>query len=289
MQVQDYQIWQWQGLPIRYQRAGNSGDPILLVHGFGASSDHWRKNIPVLAEHFRVYAIDLLGFGRSAKPFPGQPLTYEFETWSEQVLAFYREVIGEPGYVVGNSIGCVVVLQAAVQAADWVKGVVLINCSLRLLHERKRSALPWFRRSTAPLLQNLLAFRPFGHFFFSRLARATVIEKILLKAYGRKEAVTQELVKLLLEPAQDPGAADVFLAFVRYSQGPLPEELLPQLSCRALILWGEVDPWESIEEGSALAEFPAVDQFIPLAGVGHCPQDEAPELVNSILRDWLSC
>jgi len=38
------------------------------VHGFGASTDHWRKNIAELRNDFEVWAIDLLGFGRSAKP-----------------------------------------------------------------------------------------------------------------------------------------------------------------------------------------------------------------------------
>jgi pimeloyl-ACP methyl ester carboxylesterase len=36
-----------------------------------------------------------------------------------------------------------------------------------------------------------------------------------------------------------------------------------------------------------LAHFPAVEQFIPLEGLGHCPQDEAPEAVNPILQEWI--
>ncbi len=99
--------------------------------------------------------------------------------------------------------------------------------------------------------------------------------------------VTEELVNIITSPASDPGAAAVFLAFTSYSQGPLPEDLLPQLPCPAIILWGTADRWEPIELGRELASFPQVQKFIPLEGVGHCPQDEAPELVNPILQDWI--
>jgi pimeloyl-ACP methyl ester carboxylesterase len=280
--------WQWQGQTIRYQQAGTTGAPLLLIHGFGASSEHWRKNLPDLGQTHRVYAIDLLGFGQSAKPSPNQPLPYTFDTWGRQVVDFCQAVIGEACFVIGNSIGCIVAMQAAVFAPDWVRGVALLDCSLRLLHDRKRATLPWYRSAPAPILQALLGNRQLGYFFFSRLARPKVLRKILLQAYGRPEAVTDELVELLLAPAREPGAADVFLAFVRYSQGPLAEDLLPQLRCPVLMLWGTADPWEPIELGRLLAEFPAVEQFVPLEGVGHCPQDEAPEQVNSLLQAWVA-
>ena len=273
---------------MRYQSAGTAGSPILLIHGFGASLDHWRKNISVLATTNRVFAIDLIGFGKSAKPQPNQPLPYTFETWGEQIIAFCQEIIGEPAFLAGNSIGCVVALQAAVTASDWVRGVAMLDCSLRMLHERKRTILPWYQRFTAPLLQKILANKAIGRFFFSRVARPQTVRKILLQAYGRQEAVTEDLINALLEPAAEPGAADVFLAFVRYSQGPLPEDLLPQLACPALMLWGADDPWEPIDLGRELSHYPAVEAFIALDGVGHCPQDEAPEQVNPILQDWLA-
>ena len=38
--------WEWHGLPIHYQQAGTAGPALLLIHGFGASCDHWRKNLP---------------------------------------------------------------------------------------------------------------------------------------------------------------------------------------------------------------------------------------------------
>ncbi|MEO1636445.1 MAG: alpha/beta hydrolase, partial [Cyanobacteria bacterium J06631_9] len=47
------------------------------------------------------------------------------------------------------------------------------------------------------------------------------------------------------------------------------------------------DPWEPIELARAYAEYPAVEDFIELEGIGHCPQDEAPEIVNPILANWI--
>jgi pimeloyl-ACP methyl ester carboxylesterase len=279
--------WIWQGFSICYQSQGSTGPAVIFVHGFGASWWHWRKNIPILAQNCRVYAIDLIGFGASAKPKPGENITYTFETWGQQVADFCREVVGGPAFLVGNSIGCIVAMQTAVSNPEIALGVALLNCSLRLLHDRKRGTLPWHRRLGAPLLQRILSFKPIGEFFFNQIAKPKTVRKALLQAYANSAMVTEELVDILTSPASDPGAAAVFLAFTSYSQGPLPEDLLPQLPCPAIILWGTADRWEPIELGRELANYPQVQKFIPLEGVGHCPQDEAPELVNPILQDWI--
>ena len=70
-------FWTWRGYKIGYCAEGledqgleKDKPAIVLIHGFGASVGHWRKNVPVLAQKFRVYAIDLIGFGSSAQPKP---------------------------------------------------------------------------------------------------------------------------------------------------------------------------------------------------------------------------
>ncbi len=279
--------WMWQGFPICYQSQGDSGPGIVFVHGFGASWGHWRKNISVLSTQCRCYAIDLIGFGASAKPTPGDTINYTFETWGKQIADFCREVVGSPAFLVGNSIGCIAVMQAVVDYPDIALEVALLNCSLRLLHDRKRATMPWYRRIGAPIAQKILSIKGVSQFFFNQLAKPTTVRNILLQAYKRDDAVTDELVNIILEPAKDEGAVDVFVAFIRYSQGPLPEDLLPILPCSALVLWGTDDPWEPIDLGREFVKFSTVKKFIPLEGVGHCPQDEAPELVNPILWDWV--
>ena len=282
------QTWNWKGFPICYQTQGTTGPAVVLIHGFGASLGHWRKNIPVLAENCRCYAIDLIGFGGSAKPTPGIQIDYTFETWAQQIADFCEEVIGGAAFLVGNSIGCIVAMQAAVDHPDKALGVAMLNCSLRLLHDRKRATLPWYRRFSAPLLQQVFTVKWVGQLFFNQLAKPKVVRKILLQAYKRPDVVTEELIDLIMAPASDIGAVEVFLAFTRYSQGPLAEDLLPALPCPAIMLWGTEDPWEPIALGKELAKFPQVQKFIPIEGVGHCPQDEAPELVNPVLQDWIN-
>ncbi|MBC7969571.1 MAG: alpha/beta fold hydrolase [Verrucomicrobia bacterium] len=287
------QTWIWQGFPITYQTQGTQGAAVVLVHGFGASLGHWRKNMPVLAENCRVYAIDLIGFGGSAKPTPGalkpgEQIEYTFETWGQQIADFCKEIVGEPAFLVGNSVGCIAVMQAVVDHPEIGRSIALLNCSLRLLHDRRRATQPWFKRVGAPILQRVLKNEWLGQTFFNQLAKPATVRKILLKAYRNADAVTDELVDLLMVPAKDVGAAAVFIAFTGYSQGPLPEDLLEKLPCPAIILWGDADPWEPIALGKAFADYPQVQQFIPLKGVGHCPQDEAPELVNPILQDWIA-
>ncbi|NER32765.1 MAG: alpha/beta fold hydrolase [Oscillatoria sp. SIO1A7] len=279
--------WTWQGWQICYQAQGNTGPAVVLVHGFGASWGHWRKNIPALATSCRVYAIDLIGFGGSAKPTPGAEISYTFETWSQQIADFCREVVGGSAFLVGNSIGCVAVMQAAVSYPDIALGIISINCSLRLLHDRKRSEMPAYKSLGAAIAQKVLSIKWISQLFFKQLATRKTVRKILLEAYQRPEAVSDELIDIILAPASDPNAVDVFVAFISYSQGPLPEDLLPILPCPALLLWGTDDPWEPIALGRELAEFPAVEKFIPLEGLGHCPHDEAPELVNPIVQEWV--
>ncbi|MFN9061370.1 MAG: alpha/beta fold hydrolase [Pseudanabaena sp.] len=284
-------FWTWRDYEIGYCAEGldeNLDKPaIVLIHGFGASVGHWRKNIPVLAQKFRVYAIDLIGFGSSAQPKPSE-LAYTFETWGQQVADFVNEVVGDRAILVGNSIGAVVAMQSAIYAPELIFKTVLINCSLRLLQEQNQLDMPWFKRVGVKAVQNILGNRVIAKLFFDQVRNRRSVKQILSQAYFHKEAVTEELVDILIQPAQNPNAVDVFMAFVRYSQGPRPEDLLAILPCDAIVLWGDRDPWEPIELGrKSFTKFACVKEFIVIPYAGHCPQDEVPEIVNNILLKFL--
>ena len=280
-------FWTWKGYEIGYCAEGleqNLEKPALvLIHGFGASVGHWRKNVPVLAQKFRVYAIDLIGFGSSAQPKPSE-LPYTFETWGQQVADFVREVVGDRTILVGNSIGAVVAMQAAIYAPELIAKTVLINCSLRLLQEQNQLAMPWLKRLGVKTVQNILGNRAIAKLFFDQVRNRRSVRQILSQAYCDRSAITDELIDILIKPSLNPNAVDVFMAFVRYSQGPRPEDLLAILPCDAIVLWGDLDPWEPIAIGRmSFTKFACVKEFINLPNAGHCPQDEVPDLVNGIL------
>lgn len=87
---------------LQYTVAGHEGPAVLLVHGFGAFLEHYRDNILPLAESGnRVWALTLLGFGKSEKP----NIIYSELVWSELLRDFIIKVVSEPVHLVGNSIG----------------------------------------------------------------------------------------------------------------------------------------------------------------------------------------
>ncbi|MGL5074836.1 MAG: alpha/beta fold hydrolase, partial [Waterburya sp.] len=99
--------WVWRGWQTRYsflrakkRPSSNQQPPIIFIHGFGASIEHWRYNLPVIAQQYNVYALDLLGFGASRKA----DVEYSAALWTEQLHDFWETFIGIPVILVGNSI-----------------------------------------------------------------------------------------------------------------------------------------------------------------------------------------
>ncbi|MDX2271680.1 MAG: alpha/beta fold hydrolase [Cyanobacteriota bacterium] len=279
------EMWSWRGQPIHYLSQGiNQGSgkqAVLLVHGFGASSLHWRKNISVVAQHYPVYAIDLLGFGRSAKP----NLPYRTEMWRDQLRDFCQQVIRRPVVVVGNSLGGYVGLSLASDWPEWVRGVVLLN-SAGSFGSQPQANL--WKQMTGGILRWGLQQKVVSHLLFYSIRKPEAIRKTLLKVYRDPAAVTDQLVEDIYRPSCEAGAADVFAALMQANQkGRSVDELLRSLVRPLLLIWGEADPWMDCRQRSQLyhQHYQMIEEHFLSAG--HCPHDEVPELVNPLLCDWI--
>ena len=308
----DTTVWNWKqpdgrSLDVAWCRQDQgqerSDSPaVVLVHGFGASSGHWRHTMPSLGQRTPTFALDLIGFGGSSQPravLPSDPdadlqalsdeaLVYGFDLWAEQVEAFCRQIVQRPVLLVGNSIGGVVVLRAAQRLGSHCKGVVLIDCAQRLMDDKQLASQPAWMAWIRPLLKTLVSQRWLSTALFRNAARPRVIRSVLGQAYPSGANVDDQLVDLLYRPTQRPGAAEAFRGFINLFDDHLAPDLLEALEQPAHLIWGEQDPWEPVAEARDWAErFACIESLTVLPSVGHCPHDEAPEAVNARLLEIL--
>lgn len=276
--------WPWRGFDICYTAQGE-GIPLLLIHGFGASIGHWRKNIPALVEQgYRVYALDLLGFGASEKP----NLDYSLELWQALIQDFWSAHIREPMVVVGNSIGALLSLMLLADSPDLTRGGILLNVAGGLNHRPEELNFPL--RMVMGLFARVVSNPLIGPMLFYQVRQRSRIRNTLKQVYGNHAAITDELVELLYQPSCDRGAQKVFAAILTAPPGPRIRDLLPKIRQPLLVLWGEADPWTPIQGSKVFQEIAEQSsvQVVPIAKTGHCPHDERPEQVNPLILNWLA-
>ena len=286
--LSDPQPWNYAGHPVHVVTAapeGPAGPAVLLVHGFGASTDHWRHNIPVLAQRHEVHAIDLLGFGRSAKP---AELAYGGALWRDQLAAYVAERIGRPTVLVGNSLGGFSALAAGAALGSQAAGVVLLNAAGPFSDEQ---APPkgWAAIARQTIGGALLKSPVLQRLIFENLRRPATIRRTLNQVYLDKTNVDDALVEAIRRPSLDPGAFGVFRTVFDIPRGQPLDELFAQLACPLLLLWGIRDPWINAagRRGAFQRHAPAETTEVVLEA-GHCPHDEVPDQVNSALLEWLA-
>ncbi len=278
--------WIWRGWSIRYSFYPHSSHqpPLILLHGFGAAIEHWRKNIPVLGEYTTIYALDFLGFGGSRKA----DTPYTINLWVEQVYDFWRRFIGQPVVLVGNSLGSLVGLTLAASYPEMVKGLVML--SLPDVASRQEM-LPKPIEPLVRQMENLVANSGLLSFLFYFLRRPAVIRRWAAIAYRDETLIDEELIEIIANPPQETEANRAFCALFRSVIRPnfaqSAKELLPKLTIPMLLLWGKQDRMVPAFLAPQFAQLNPRLKLIELDEVGHCLHDECPERFNPLLLTWL--
>jgi pimeloyl-ACP methyl ester carboxylesterase len=316
-----YETWEWQWKNTTYSInyrvvPGRSDDEryslnVLLVHGFGANLHHYRYQYNALADAgYTVYGLDLLGFGASDKPQNADEIGFSIELFVQQIqdfIQYHQQQHKEqqsskprPWVLAGNSIGglCCLGVTATAQGTALercIDSIVLFNASGGMSGFRYENVPGW----AIPIMwfvQNVVLGPYWGGAFFRNFKSRENIERILKESgvYANRQNVNEELYQILLEPADDPGAEQVFLAVFGGPAGPTPEQYLQQITVPVLAIWGEQDPWTPLNAGmhpgSKFDQYHKTGDFrlVSLPNVGHCPHDEAPEIVNEIMIGFLN-
>jgi pimeloyl-ACP methyl ester carboxylesterase len=247
------------GHRLHYLEAG-TGPPLVLVHGLGADVRTWRFVIPALSSNFHVYAIDLLGFGRSDKP----QIPYRIGTLVESLTGFLDAVGVERTSIVGNSLGGWVATMFATAHPDRLAKLVLVDSAGygEEPAQMVRDYLSQFDPSTVAAAERLLgSMNPEDQ----RLVEAAAV------AYFARRL------------SRDDGHAVAALveSIMRGEDALGPEVKL--IRAPTLVIWGRNDPIIPLRVGQTLAKDIPNARAIVIDACGHRPQTEcAPAFTRAV-------
>lgn len=216
-------------IKTRYWSLGTHGSVVIFIHGIGSAVETWALNVEVLAQHHQVYALDLVGSGRSDKP----PGFYSLVALADFVNAFADALNLKHLSLIGNSLGGGIALQFALSYPQQIEKLVLVN-SLGLGQEASWS----LRLANLPLVARL--YKP------TRSSTAFTLKQ----AVADPSVITDEWIDAFYELLILPGAPEALIALIRANinwSGVRTEiyqpiiERLPTLTTPTLIIWGKQD------------------------------------------------
>lgn len=257
------------GVRVHYVEAGR-GETVLLIHGLNASTFSFRYTIPELAQHYRVVALDLKGFGYSERPAGGD---YSQTAQAALVERVMDRLAIERAAVVGHSMGGAIAMRLALARPERVSRLVLVDsASDREMHLGVRPAA--YLRHLLPVAALITLHRS----AFRRLSLRSAVHD---PAY-----LTPEVIEGYFRPSRMKGhLRGLGFLFAHHGRDePLDIERIGQPT---LVLWGEHDRWLPPERGEELARRLPKGRLLLVRSAGHMPLEEQPESCNLALLDFL--
>ncbi len=294
--------WNWQGIRSHWRVLGeNNEQTILLLHGFGASSSHWRKNAqPFVDAGFKVYGLDLIGFGASEQPNRKTIRKLDNYVWSQQVSAFLEEVVqsnkNRKTILIGNSLGGLTALTTLFFRPQLVAAVIAAPLpDPAFMQQSKSSYSLWAKNLSDFLLKVFFELLPL-EILIPLISRTCLIKKALQIAYYESIDSDKELLRMISKPAQKRTAARALRSMCigmstrrKEYTAPILINKLEDRDDRSpiLLIWGKQDKLVPLSIGKQLiGEHPWLNLFV-LEKTGHCPHDELPNEFNQYVLKWL--
>lgn len=252
--------------------------PLVLIHSFGpgASSYEWRKNIDALAEQFRVYAVDLLGFGLSDH----SAIDYTPETFTDLIHDFLKEVIGKPAVVVAHGLPCAYVIACAYRRPQMFERLVLVAPPPKILQETFPGPLDALGKAVlrAPIV---------GEFIYNLLSsRRTIRNYYDQQGYHNLGMITDELVEYIYTSAHQRNSHYPAASFLSNYLALDVHEPFARLQMPVVAIWGREGVFTPSE---ASAVFKRVNPQVEVHILDRCSfqlQEEQAAGFNNLVRDF---
>jgi pimeloyl-ACP methyl ester carboxylesterase len=287
--------WNWHGQRCHWRVLGETHRPaIVLVHGFGAGSGHWRRNAATLASAgWCVYGIDLIGFGGSSQPGHHRRRPLDNRLWARQLQCFLEQVVQGPAVLVGHSLGGLVALSCSVFFPAWVLAVVaapLPDPTLLMASPQAPRRRPWRRRLKRFVVILLCRLLPL-ELVVPLLAHSPLLDLGIQSAYHLPVIGDEELHRIIARPARRPGAVRALramsIAMALRPHGATAPALLRRLSLPLLLIWGRQDRLVPLDVARQCQRLRQDLPLVVLDRSGHCPHDESADHFNQALLSWL--
>jgi pimeloyl-ACP methyl ester carboxylesterase len=269
-------FYEWHHGRIHYHKRG-MGDPIVLLHNAypGASFEEYGHNIPELARHFTVYAPDLLGFGDSDMP----RIKYTAQTYIELIFDFLREAVGQPAHVVCAGLTAAYVTEVAAWRANLFRRLVYV-CPRS--EPTGLDSPRWF----APVRHFFLSTPTLGSGFYETMAGETEMRGYLRDCLHNPRAITDGLVKRLVENARQPGSIHAYASLIT---GYLDWSLLgslPKVEVPILLVWGRQAKPTPVEHSVRLVSVARRCKLEVIEEAGAWVHREQSAKVNRLIVDY---
>ena len=293
--------WVWNGFKIFWSVKGKENKfPIILLHGFGASSKHWRKNSNYFAKRgYSVYSLDLIGFGNSAQPGIKEIGKLDNGVWCNQVNDFIQQVIrpktSNKIVLIGNSLGSLVALTCAVYFKNEILSVIASPLPDPLIIKKKESKTNYtLKKFKIIFIRVFFIIFPLEIILFI-INKLGIIRLGLSSAYYKKDNIDDELIEIIRKPVLRKTAARSLRAMCigmstrgnKLKAPYLLEQLCISKKVRFLLLWGEKDNFIPLFLGKKIANFHRWVELKIISNSGHCVHDEDPSLFNEISYEWI--
>jgi pimeloyl-ACP methyl ester carboxylesterase len=254
-------------LALNHHRRG-AGEPLVLIHGLGSHWQMWEPVLDALAAHHDVIALDLPGFG--ASPMPPADTPAGLDSLCDLVQAFLAQLHVEKPHIAGNSLGGMMALELGRRGAARTVCAVSPAGFFNPLETHGARALLWSTNRLTRALStraNPLLARPRGRILMMN-AFAAHPERI----------PASEAVSMTAAFANAPWFHANLKAIEPWEAvRPMPANL------PITLLWGDRDrilwPWQ----GKRAVQLLPGAELVPLAGCGHLPTFDDPELVSGLM------
>lgn len=274
--------------PVHYIDYGGSGEPIVMLHGLGASHINWDRMGPLLAPSYRPLAVDLRGFGLT--PLNGNSASLPSQV--ELVAEFIRRQAGGRATLFGNSMGGTLAMLVAAEHPELVNGLVLFGPGLPPQSHRAFSRHNMLFLGL-PLLPGVgeAALKRYTDSVSPAERTQFLMDKMTADPHRIDDFTREALTEMLRLRDDMEWAPAAYCQALRSITAVLTKRgsfrrTLHKISAPTLIVHGMLDETVPFESGEWLAQERPDWKFVPLADCGHVPHIELPRRSTEVFRDW---